>query len=49
MQLDLWYDLVMRELSGTDDAARALLKEAETASMEAREDVEGEDGPAPER
>lgn len=31
MQSDIWYDLVLRELSGGGDATKDLLKDAETA------------------
>jgi len=40
MQTDVWYDLALRELIGGDDAAQALVREAEAASQGADEDAE---------
>lgn len=46
MQTDVWYDLALRELIGGDDAAQALVREAEAASQGGDETEDAEDAEA---
>ncbi|MGH7391355.1 MAG: hypothetical protein ACREM3_18135 [Candidatus Rokuibacteriota bacterium] len=45
MQADVWYDLALRHLTGTDDAAQGLLRDAEIAGAPENltDDAEEED------
>lgn len=46
MQADVWYDLVLRDLTGTDSAVQELLRDAETAGAPANLADEAEESDA---
>jgi hypothetical protein len=43
MTMDLWYDLAMREPASLNEAAAALLREAEEVSLAPEEAEEGDE------
>lgn len=47
MHVDVWYDLVVRELSELTDAATEILKEAEAAAGPTLPDDDEEEAAAP--